>query len=112
MPGLSFRQRRRLEPIQGDGSMGASGDAGITAVAQVGIDEWRLARIDLQDGFGAADLAGQAFAARLTPIVDHARYGCDLRFCRSYHGFRSLHPSALGQHSPPPYTPLGYQQTV
>ena len=60
--------------------MRAGRDAGKAAVAQVGIDKGWLAGIDLEDGLGAAHVAGQAFAAGLAAIIYDARYGGYLCF--------------------------------
>ena len=64
-----WRTTDRLLPVEGDGAMRTSRDACPATIAAVGIDEWRFAAIDLEDGLATTDLAGQALAASPAALV-------------------------------------------
>jgi hypothetical protein len=69
-----------LSPVQRDGLMGASSDTEVAAVAATGVNEGRLIRVQLNDGFALADSAGQALMTGLTPLIHHMGYGRHLSF--------------------------------
>lgn len=65
--------------------MGADRHAGTTAVAAAGVDEGRLARIELQDRLAAASLACQALFASSASVVPYERNGRYLGLDRVEH---------------------------
>jgi hypothetical protein len=86
-------------PIESDGVVRTSRDACPATIAAVGVDKWWFARVDLEDGFAAADLARQALAASSAALVYHA-------WDSSHLGFRCIEYSHLssrmaGQCLPP-----------
>lgn len=62
-----------------DGPVGAGWNADVTAVTQVGVNERRFVRIDLEDGLAAAYAASQAFATCMAEIIHHLGYILGLR---------------------------------
>ena len=79
-----------LTASEHDGLVGASGDAGATAVAAVRIDERGLTTVDLEDGFTAADLACEALPASMARFIYHPRNRIDLGFRRIDHWHERL----------------------
>jgi hypothetical protein len=91
-------------PIKHNGAVGTGGNACPAAIAAAGVDEGGLARIDLQHGLAAANLASQALAARVTSLVHDVRYGCSLGFGRFQDHPNSLPTGPLGTYR---YIPPG-----
>jgi len=94
-------------PVQHDGSIGAGSDTGTTSVAAARIDEWGLARIDLQDRLAAANVSRLALAACQTQLVHDVWNRGHLRFRRldyRHTGIRSFRPGCayyIARHIPP-----------
>ena len=64
--------------------MGASREASVATITTAGIDKRGLAGVNLQDGFAAADLAGQTLVACLAEIIYDHWYVFDLSFGHVY----------------------------
>jgi hypothetical protein len=56
----------------------------VATITTVGVDKRGLAGVDLQDGFAAANLAGQTLAARLAEIIHDHWYVFDLSLGHIY----------------------------
>lgn len=77
-------------PVQRDGPMGTRRDASSTTITAAGINEGRLARIDLQDRLAATDIACLTFAACLALFIHDVRDGGYLGFSCLYHRHLAL----------------------
>ena len=57
----------------------------MAAVAAAGVNEGRLIRVQLDDGFALANSAGQALATGVTQLIHHMGDGCHLGFGGLYY---------------------------